>query len=598
MPPKRVVFSMTKQFDLFANLKKNLNDFETESVEIAKGEGHSGKYLGRNQSGYIFSQKDTVNAIDLAMSSTFKSGLYDAEGQRKVYLNGVRFIRDVSRMRTDIDVKHYVFKPDNFDSFWKAYFMQRQFRVYARENNYGEVLNRLGDDYATYGTAVTKRVGKEVHRVPIRNLKNTQTADSLNKAAKTGGYVIEEHKMTKTQIENEMPGWDVSGLEYDKEYCIYEQHCLVPRGVINRVNERGDTEDEKRVLAMQILVLEGSESKKEDGKVLFIEEEKDTPYEEAHWEKVDGRWLGRGPVENELENQIARNMAVNMRRRSLLWSSKKLFQSASEDTPKNLVKDVKDGQVLYVGTNGTINPIAMETRSVGEYQSFEDTLNKNSQQTSFTFEVATGESMPSGTPFRLGVILSNAVDSFFQLKQEQFGLFLKRAFFTQMIPIFKRQTKEHTISVFAGEEGVEHLKQTLIDYWTDKNLMDALFDMKVPDVAAVRSTVEERFGKTPYYFIDIPDSFYDDVEMSVELEITDESSDTKADVETLTTLYQTMVQAQDPRAERVLQAILGSTGRNLDAIAGKKPAPQPMQGMPQLPNQQQLTTPQQNAITA
>ena len=45
------------------------------------------------------------------------------------------------------------------------------------------------------------------------------------------------------------------------------------------------------------------------------------------------------------------------------------------------------------------------------------------------------------------------------------------------------------------------------------------------------------------------------------------------DMETLKTLYQTMVQQGDPRAEQVLKQIFAKQGKSLQRIAGKPPAP-------------------------
>ncbi len=584
-------------FDLFGNLKKNLEDFNNNKVVIATNKiQENARYLDGKDKGYMFSQKENINLINLFVNSKFQSGQYDTEGQRKIFLNKVTFARDVFRMRTDIDVKNYVFNPDDLDDQWPVWLKQRQFRIWARENNYGEQLNTLGDDYSTYGWCILKKVNKTVEPAVIRNIFCTQDdSKGLDHAAKNGGYCGEIHERMSVDTMKDL-GWKTDGLDEDKMHKVYEQYCLVPRSVIDKNNNRTSSKDDKRVLAVQALTLDAEkEGKDATGNVLFIEEIDSVPYEECRDEVIQGRTMPRGTVERLFENQIAANLTANLRRRSLLWSSKKLFQTKGENANKNLVANVRDGQVLEVGINGEITPIATETRSLGEYTADDQVWDKNTQQRSFTYESATGESMPSGTPFRLGVLLTNAVDSYYKLKRQQFGLFLKRSFFSQLIPIFEKETKEHTLGIVATESGLNHFKDALVTIHTNKRIYDSILAGVKPDPEAIKNKVIEEVNKSPMYFVDVKDGTYD-VQQHMELDITDESTD-PSDIESLTTLYTSMVQAQDPRAEQVLQRIFATKGKNLDAIAGPKPStpiPQQLpQGQPQQPNNQPL-----NALTA
>lgn len=579
---RKAVFIVT-DYNIFSELKNNIADFDRTKITLVSPlkEQESVRYLEAAKGVLLFSQRETVNQIDLYINSAYESGKYDSEGQRKVFLNICRFVRDVSRMRTDIDTKNYVFNPDTYDYFWQVWLMSRQFKVWAREKNFGETLNSFGDDYATYGTVVSKKIGKEIKRVPVRSIRVTQNAESIKKTVRGGGYCIEEHEYTLSEIEEDYPDWKTEGLEYGVSYTCFERYSLVPQWVIDKdkgKDTKASKEGKKMVQAMQILL--PKESKKDDtGTILFIEKIKEAPHEEAWWEKVDGRWLGRGPVENQIENQIARNMTANMRRRALLWGSKKVFQSKGDEVSKNLIRDVQDGQVLGVGTNGEITQVAMESRNLAEYSSDEQVWDKSTQQLSFTYEVATGEALPSGTPVRLGVLLTQAVDTYFGLKKEQFGLFLKRAFFSQLIPIFKKETKDHTIAINQGAEGIQHLIEAMVEYNTGKELLNSIFEQKIADPMQIRSKIEADIQKSPYVYVSVPDGFYDDAQFKFELDITDEATDTQEQIQTLTTVWQALQQAQDPRAERVLATLLSKTGKNLEAIAGKKPEQQPPQGL-------------------
>lgn len=566
------------QFNIYTKLLEELDDFRNGKIVIAGDQPNgSVRYLSSAQGGYVFSQRKVLNMIDLYYNSKFESGLYDSEGQRKLFLNITKFIVDVARKNTDIDTKDYLFIPDGFNQIWKSWLMAKQFKVWVRENDFGQLLNDLNTDYVKYGTCVTKKVGKEIVRVPLKTLRNTQDAVSLEQAMNTGGYVIEEHEYSYYELQ-QFPDWDVSDIApYDGKMCVYERYGLVPKSLIDSSDETTDM-----VVAMAIIMpYKSKKGEQGAGRTLFIEQVKECPYEEAHWDKQDGRWLSIGEVENQFENQIARNMTANMRRRALLWGSKKLFQSTDESVQRNLVRDVKDGDIIHIGNGGNIAPIATESRNLAEYQSDENMWKENSKEKSFTFEVATGDSMPSGTPFRLGVLLANSVASHWDLKKENFGLFLKRSFFEQMIPIFKKETKEHRITVNSGDDDVQMLREGMINWHTEQRVIKyAMSDHILPPRAILRQQVEKELTKSPYFFIDVPAKFYDDAKFFMELVITDESFDSKQTVETLTTLYQTMAGKNDPRAERVLQLLLAMTGKNYQQIVGnpaQAPTPAPVQ---------------------
>lgn len=578
-----------REYNIFAKLKDSIQQFDTEKITIAgKSQDFS---LGKKTAGYQFSQRDTLDLIDLYYNSKFEKGLYDSEGQRKAFLNISKFRADVAAKQTDIDVKDYVFIPEEgSENMWKAFLMQRKFAVWARENYYGELINSLNKDYSKYGTAVLKSVGKEVKRVPIRTLRNSQDAESLQDAVECGGYVIEEHEMTRFEM-NEYKDWDVTPFKYDEKYKIFELYTQVPLGFIKEVNDQGSTDAdwEQWVMAVAVLCPEKKDSSYDTkGHILFIEKISKVPYEEVHWDKQDGRWLGLGEVENQFENQIARNFTANLRRRALLWGSKKIFQSPDEMVGKNLVKDVKDGEILQITQGGQITQVGMESRNLAEFGADEEIWEKNSDQKAFTYEVVTGETMPSGTPFRLGVILSNSAAQHFALKREQFGLFLERSFFNQIIPIFKKQTKEHTLTVAANSVGAEVLKEAMIEYHANKRVVNGFLNRKPLSYKTAEQLVRTELEKKPNLFVNIDDGFYDDAKFYLSLQITGESANVQQEIESLTTLLQLRLQNpqgfEDPENRKLANLIMSKTGKNSDAILGKPeaspliPSPQGLAG--------------------
>ena len=537
--------------------------------------------LTKSEEESSFSQYETIDLINLYYNSRFKNSRYDNEDQRKIFLNISKFRSDVASKMVDLDLKNFVFTPEDEGSQWPAWFLTKDFRMWAKDNEFSQLINDVGQDYPKYGTAVLKVVKGKLVRVPINNLRNTQDAESLDDA----DYVIEEHEYSKGQLQEiaEDSGWDIEDIDighhnWDDKIKVYERYGFVSEDVVDE--DKGDPN--KMVKAITVVVLK-EKKKKEDkatGHLLFASETKKLPYIEVHWSKQDGRWLGIGEIENQFENQLSRNVIENLRRRALLWSSKKIFQTADDTFARNLLKDTRDGDILQIGQDG-IQQVNMQTQSLADFAQATNVWEQNSNQKAFTYEVATGESLPSGTPFRLGVIISSAVKSHFELKRENLGLFFKKAVTDYVIPSFKKQNiKQHIIRAHSSEEGIDKIRKALIKISVNKKIKEEVMNGRMPDLDRLRADVERQLMEKENVFLIIPERFYEDIKYKTELNITGESQDIASKIETLKTIFQIISanpqSVADPNSRAILAKILGLTGENLDDIIGQSftPAPQ------------------------
>lgn len=561
--------------DIYAQLHKELQDFFQSRVHIAgTNNGENARYLSRQDKGYDFSQWETVNLIDLYYNSKFESGPYDSERQRKLFLNICKFRADVASKQIDLDVKDFTFVPEDASSPWGAYLLGKEFRLWAKENYFGELINKCVEAFPRYGWVVLKEVKGELEFVPLQTLRNQQDAKSLQDAR----YVILEHANMSLQDMQANKAWNTDGLQLkpDQTTTVYERYGWATEAQYKIYNgETPEEGDENKVIdCLTICTLALNDKGKVDGgHTLFMEKITSRPFVEAHWSQQHGRLMGIGEIENQFENQIGANMSFNLYRRQLLWSSKKIFQSPDDTIAKNLVRDVKDGDVLQISPNGNITQVDMGNRAGADFNSFSSILEKNSDQKSFTYEVATGASLPSGTPFRLGVLMSNAVNSHFDLKREKLGLFLKHAMEELILPTFKKQfSGEHLVSMFADEEGFDALKKITTNLHINSAIKHAIIHGESVDPEAIAQKVQGEMEAHRNLFVEIPDDFYENIKYRVTLTITGEEIDLPKKIETLTNLYTSLAQKGDPRADKILARLLSYAGENFDILAGTMPA--------------------------
>lgn len=591
------------KYDIFAKLQEEINDFDTSGYYLT-GAPKSKTGTDSNQKGkkggYYYSQRETLESIDMACASKYKKGVYDEEGQRKTYINVVNFYRDVMLMKIVIRVANYLFEPLSMDYTYPVFLMGRKFGIFSEIKSYDDEIQDRARDLATYGSCVSRRCEDSSERVPLRTIRNTQSAKSLWHAAENGGYVIIEDDKHFNEL-TEYPDWETDGLKTYETYNTFETYRLVPESVYKNWrtnNGKIDNvpEKDKWVLVQAILIpTVKSGNDITDGKLVWMEkvDEESWPLDECHTERIDGRWLGKGEPEKQLENQIARNLNANLRRRGLLWATKKIFYRAgtnADDVPEQLLMEVRDGQMLFLGQNGMAGQINTGSQHNAEFNADDQAWKENSQQNSFAFNIATGENMPSGTSFSLGVVLEKAVSSHFTLTRNRFSNYLKRDFFNQILDVFREEHADaHTQQIAMGATDIENLKESMITYHANERYFKKLAKRERRiDYNAIREEVAAEMMQNPYLFINVPEEFYPDAHYFMRLNIDDDIS---ADVNTLTTIWQTLKQEGDPRAEQVLAQIMAKQGRNLAYIQGKKPEPKPLPapvapGAPATPNAQ------------
>lgn len=576
-------------------IQEEIDDFDKKKLVLADGDDN------KKDSGYLFSQKEIINAIDLAYNSEFKSGKYDSEGRRKTYLNKVRFYVDVDVMQIDIDQSNYVFTPSSIENIELAQLAKFDFKNYGRENNFGEVLNDLAYDFSKYGTCVLKKIKGGVRRVNLKKLLNTQNADSLQDAAENGGYVIEQHDLTRYQMKK-YKDWHIDQLGiFEGEVRVYERYGLVSEADYKIFNgETADDEDwDDYNIVMTIACFDDKVTKKTKGKhgaIMFMEKVTKLPYEEVRFLKQDNRWLGLGTVEKLLENQLLTNFTLNLRKNGLEWAVKKMFKTNDEAVKRNLAREVKDGEVLLMSPNGEISEVETRTNNIQEFSSMESLVTENERSQTFSYEVTTGENLTSNTPFRLGVLLQNANRKYFSQKQEYFALFLKRSYFSQLVPTFMSDSKEMTSIIDWDTQGLDLLQSAWLQIRTTQILRDSFIVKKEPITEEeAKQQVLDEVKKKPVYAYKYRRDMYKKAGIAFDLNLDSESENVANDTATLSTLYTSMAGSGDPRAENLLRFIASKNGVPVSQVFGPSGTqPQPQQGQPQQPaDLSQLTAPQQ-----
>ena len=488
--------------------------------------------------GYSFSWPKTLKKIDLYYNSKFETGETDGQGFRKYFFNVVKPACDIATKFIDLDTKDINLVSVRPDDDLRVWLMQRDLKQWFRDTNFGSLLNEISHNYPKYGLTVLKKVDGELKFLNIQNLRFDVTHESLLRSP----YVYELHRVTAKEIEQE--GWSTKEIPKDVKFInVFEMYEYLDgkkwaRTVLADPFKRRKPGGEgfERVTEAQVSA--------EDDFVPAIkleEDEKALPYRDLYWEKIPGRLPGQGFVEYLFENQVSENEAENLERKGLYWKALQLYQTRDETVGRNVFTSHENGDILKV--NSEITPLVKDNSDLAAFNNTRSRWQRNSEQKTFSFDISRGEQLPSRTPLGVAQLSAGMVASYFDLKRENYGLFLKKVLTEDIIPEFENKSKKTHILTFMGSDSeIEKLDRAIAEVKVNKEAIKHAkktgFMPSTLELDVIKSRIELELKDKKNRYLDIPDGFYKEVKYLVDVIVTGEEIDTGARTQTLTVALQ------------------------------------------------------------
>ena len=489
--------------------------------------------------GYMFNQAETLKRIDLYYNSKFESGQYDTRGFRKFFYNIIKPACDIASKFVDLDTKDIILIPEKSDDELRVWLMQKDLKLWLKKEKFGRLLNEIGHHYPKYGSVVLKKNKEGWKNVPLQNLRLDPSADSLSLSP----FVYEVFLLSRNEIKK--MGWNKEAVKEllsrgDDEklfvYACYEQNedgwdFSIKGDLFAKRDPQG-----RVVRSAETIVNEDSNQEYLPELVLFEGKVKELPYRELHWEKVPGRWLGYGFAEYLFDNQIRENELANIKAKGLYYTSLKVYQTRDDTIGKNILTDVENGDILRVTSE--VTPVMNEERNLAVFSQEEARWGMNTERKTFSTDIVRGGDLPSHTPLGVAKLSAGMALSYFELKRENFGLFIKDLMLDDVLPSFKKiSKKEHILTVLSSDGDIERLDKLISESVVGKAILEmALSQGMIPSLELAEMKKQEVLANLKNQrarFLDIPSDFYDNVEYSMDVLITGEQMDTGVQISTL-----------------------------------------------------------------
>lgn len=314
----------------------------------------------------------------------------------------------------DIDVKDITLYVDDPEIYHLSFLIKKYHDdVFVVENDFDTYFDELKESKIDFGGGLTKDVGKaKPDIVPLQSIAFCDQTDILS------GPIGIKHEYSPDQLkEFESKGWknidEVIALATDEKTLengqkvstpgryieVYEVHGMFPESFLD---ENGSPDKFSRQLHI-VTFYQGSGDQKK-GITLYAGKEKKNPFKLVLSDKIFGRALGRGGVEELFEPQIWTNYDM-IRMKELLDAASKIVMLSDDPTisakhPSGLkgignleIIETSEGKKGLWQADNYPRTLALFDRAAQEWELY-------AQKMGGATDPLLGQPAPSGTPFR------------------------------------------------------------------------------------------------------------------------------------------------------------------------------------------------------
>jgi hypothetical protein len=581
--------------EIFKLIESEITSYVGTSIEISPGVN--------------FSQYDLVKKIARFSNKVYEKGNKDSQGNYKYWYDIITPRVDNEIKNIDFDTKDISYYSDIPDDYLAIYLMNLASKQWMRDKQEGVRLNNAIEQFSALGNMVWKRVKGDY------DLFNPLNFYVINQAAETleDTPVIERHILTQSKLRAKAGVWNSDAINETIANCrnksfsttkdgagaliesstpyyeIYERNGEISIHDLKEAKGEAPKDGDKDRYVLAKIVVSGlgdRDSKGNEGSskyVLFADEISEMPYIEAHRGKYNGRWWRVGLIETLFDPQVRANEIGNQIAQGLKWSSKTIFRGSDKIFVRNILTDLKNGDFVKSADLSQV-----ETRMNGFDQLIADwnRILQLADSLANSFEVATGESMPSGTPFRLGLIMNQNANKLYGFIREKIALAVQEVYERWVLGDFVKGMKaKDIIRLTGGAKYYEEVcklaaKGQLVENMKTIALSGGM--LYGEEAQQLEEALSQELMKKPELFINYSRDVFTSVKPRVSCVISGENVNKDAELQTLSTFIN--LEADPVRRTALIEEAMKKSGIDISRLP--KSEPQQAQQAPIAPTSQ------------
>lgn len=526
--------------------------------------------------GLIHEPQEIIRKVEFYTNSQY---LENNSGRHQKFYNIINYRVNVATRATEFDTKDISIFSDNPKHYIKSMIFSKEVKKWIRKTNVAKVINDFSYTRAKYGGVLLKRVKRdgEIY-LEIPEWKNV----IFDPVDIKHGVKIEKHYLTPVQLKAKKDVWnkyeenedkikEVLKSVYGKDWNTANRVCVLEvEGEFSREYLGEDNDD---FCLQKHFIL--ADKEEEPVAVLHSKEQKDTDYKYLAWLEASGRSLGIGIAEDGFEAQIATNDAILKWDDIMEIASRPFLVSDSDILQNNILDDMLVGDVIRTEKGSRTEMIDLTPPSLVELRNAVEQWDNQYSRATSTFEAITGETMPSGTPFRSVAVQNQEAQSMFLYRREEADIFWREVFTDWILPHIKSKlTREH---ILASDYTIDELMMIDEAFAIDKA------NKKVVEMAIKgKPLTQEDYDKEIQLqkellqktgskrFIEVPDDYFKDAEFDVDILITGEQVNKATMFESISNILATVGSnpaiLQDPIMNKLFAKVVELAGVGISPV--------------------------------
>ena len=464
------------QASLFKRMETDIENYTTRKIELSEG--------------VFFSQYKTIQRIYKFKNKDLSGSKLNDDLSYNYYFDIVSPRADNEIKNLRFDTKHVlVFSQNPRKDFSAVFVANAMLKKWMNDNGEDDKLKDAVEEFTANGNMGFKKIKGGYEIIDALNTYVT------NERAKTinDTDLIERHEMSASDImkmtvwqnkeevikslggKNFMASNNTTPIETTKKmYELFEFTGEISE--LEYKELKGDSSvvegDENKYYLAKVIVAGLKKGGTGEKFVMLCEKLKgnmDDHYVFAHRGKYEGRFWRVGMYELLFDHQIRANEIGNQLATGLEWASRVIFQTTDHTVLTNIRADLDNGDVIIARDLQQVN-----VRMQGLDQLIADwnRLMQDANSLSHSSEVVTGDSMPSGTPFRLGALLDQNAGKMFILIRQKITMPYRKVFKEWVMGEMIKDLSGEDIFTLVGEVDIlDQLREIIVNDWYFKNLV-------------------------------------------------------------------------------------------------------------------------------
>jgi hypothetical protein len=550
---------------MLKKIEQEIKDYRTGTVELSEG--------------ITFSAAKLIKRISLYKAKTYPTGKIDSQGNYKYYF-------DIISPRVNNEVKNVDFDTSDIELFSDArsdvsrvILANDALREYMDESGEAMKLNEAVERSAEWGNVVWKKTKDGYTLVELTKfMVLNQTAfslaesDTIEEACLSASQLLSmtEWKNTKELMKAKQESKSKKVDFYVYERCgelTEKEYYSAKNGLSKRKIYKDDYLESKYVNAKVVV---GGIERDKPTFVLYCDLIDESPYKEHHRSSYSGRWFREGLYEMLFDVQTRANEIGNQIARGLEWAAKTIFTTSERVIAQNIITDLDNGDVIKAND---LRQLVVRMEGLDQLIADWNRLMSVADALANSSEIVTGESAPSGTPFRLGALQNINANKLFDFLREKLSVSFQEVLSDWILSDMLKYLKAKDVIKLTDDE--DALMQYYVDVvaaWYIQNLLS--FPPHSEEMAAeIKRNQIEILVKNKTVLAKSEREMWASFKPRLRVSITGENYKLQVKLETLQTFI--ALEADPVRRTALIEQAMALKGINAKTLPKSPPQPLP-----------------------